>query len=210
MNKKDVEIIEKEQPFKGYFRIDRYTVRHKLFEGGWSGPVSRECLERGHAVTALLYDADLDFLVFVEQFRIGAHAAHDSPWWGEEASPWMTECVAGIIDEGETPENVVRREAVEEAGCEVTDLVPIMKILASPGACSETVFVYCGRTDASNAGGVHGLDHEDEDIRVVRIPAAEAFVWLDAGKFIHSATIIAVQWFRENHTHLRARWRSTT
>ncbi|MBC8158878.1 MAG: NUDIX domain-containing protein, partial [Alphaproteobacteria bacterium] len=117
------------------------------------------------------------------------------------------ECVAGISDEGETPESVVRREAVEEAGCEVMDLELIMKMLVSPGACSETVFIYCGRTDASNAGGVHGLDHEDEDIRVVAIPAAEALEWLDAGKFIHSATIIAVQWFRENHFRLRDQWR---
>ena len=207
MNEKDVDIITKEQPFKGYFGIDRYTLRHKLFEGGWNKPFKRECLERGHAVTVLLYDPNLDVLVFVEQFRIGAHAAHQSPWWNEAVSPWMIECVAGIIDEGETPENVVRREAVEEAGCEVMDLELIMKMLVSPGACSETVFIYCGRTDASNAGGVHGLDHEDEDIRVVAIPAAEALEWLDAGKFIHSATIIAVQWFRENHFRLRDQWR---
>lgn len=207
MNKKDVEIIEKEQPFNGYFQIDRYKLRHKLFEGSWSQPFYRECLERGHAVTVLLYDPQLDMLLFVEQFRIGAHAANDSPWWDEGASPWMIECVAGIIDEGETPENVVRREAIEEAGCEVGDLVPIMKMLASPGACSETVFIYCGRIDASNAGGVHGLDFENEDIRVVSVSATEAFAWLDAGKFIHSATIIALQWFRNNHERLRAQWR---
>ena len=206
MNKKDVKVVGKTRPFDGYFQIDRYTIQHKLYEGGWSEPFHREVLERGHAVAVLLYDPEHDTLVFVEQFRIGAHAAHDSPWWSEDSTPWMIECVAGIIDEGETPENVVRREAIEEAGCEVTDLVQIMKMLASPGACSETVFVYCGRVDASNAGGVHGLDHEDEDIRVVKVSAGEAFEWLDAGKLIHSATIIAVQWFRENHRHLRDQW----
>lgn len=208
MNRKDVKVIEKTRPFDGYFKIDRYTLRHRLHEGGWSQPFTREVFERGHAAVVLLYDPDLDVVVFVEQFRVGAYAAStNSPWWAKDFSPWLTECVAGIIDDGETPEDVVRREAREEAGCEVLDLIPIQQVIVSPGGCTESVFVYCGRTDASKAGGVYGLDHEHEDIRVVTTPAAEAFRWLDEGRFVQAVTVLAVQWFRENHRHLRARWR---
>jgi ADP-ribose pyrophosphatase len=46
-----------------------------LFEGGWGGEISREVLELGHAACCLLFDPDLDRLVFVEQFRQGAFAA---------------------------------------------------------------------------------------------------------------------------------------
>lgn len=210
MNAKDVKLIEKTRPFDGYFQIDRYVVRHRLFQGGWSEPVTREVFERGHAVTVLPYDPDLDQLVLIEQFRIGAFAALATPWFNDECSPWLIECVAGIIDEGETPEAVARRECLEEAGCEVTELVPIHHIFASPGGCTESVFVYCGRTDAAQASGVRGLVEEHENIRVLSIPAAEAFEWLDAGRISHSTTIIAMQWFREKHRDLRARWRSST
>ena len=89
-------------------------------------------------------------------------------------SPWLLECVAGIIEEGESPEDVARRETVEEAGCEILDLFPVCHYLASPGGSSESIFVFCARVDASTAGGVFGLAEEHEDIRVRAIAAAQA------------------------------------
>ena len=121
----------------------------------------------------------------------------------------MIECVAGIIDEGESPETVVRREAIEEAGCEVVDLVPIQRVLVSPGGCSESAHLFCGKIDASEAGGIHGLDNEYEDIRVIKVPVPEALEWLDQGKLVHSATIIALQWFRANHAQPQIKWQKT-
>lgn len=208
MKKKDVKIVEKTRPFDGYFQIDRYTVQYRRFDGEWSEPHTREVFERGHAAAVLLYDADRDELVFVEQFRVGAYSAlTTTPWWNEDdLSPWMIECVAGIIDEGEVPEEVARREAIEEAGCRIEELVPIQRLLISPGACSETLFLYCGRIDASEVGGIHGLDDEHEDIRVVKLSVPVAFEWLDAGKFLHSGTVAALRWFHEHHRHIRARW----
>ena len=203
----DVEVLEKVRDHDGYFKIERYTLRHRKHEGGWSEPISREIFERGHAAAALLYDPDLDKLVFIEQFRPGAYAAFSSPWFDEERhSPWLLECVAGIIDAGENPEEVVRREALEEANCTVTDMVPVSHYLASPGGTSESIFVFCGRTDASNAGGVHGLEHEGEDIRVVLMDVAEAFERLENQGFDNAMTIIAMQWFEMNHENLRRLW----
>ena len=210
MNRKDVKISKRARPFDGYFKVDRYTVKHRLFEGGWSSAMTREVFERGHAVVVVLYDADLDKLVFIEQFRIGAHAAAATPWFDREFSPWLIECVAGIIGDGEAPEDVACREALEEAGCEVRDIIPVFRIFTSPGASTESVFIYCARIDASNAGGIHGLSEEHENIRVHAIPAAEAFKWLDAGRILQAATIIGIQWFRDHHKDLRARWRMKT
>lgn len=209
MKRKDVTVVEKSRPFDGYFKVDRYTVRHRLYEGGWSEPFTREVFERGHATVVLLYDADLDALVLVEQFRVGAYAAlTTSPWWEDDFSPWLVECVAGIIDEGESPEQVARREAVEEAGCEIGEIIPVQRIMASPGGSSETVFLFCGQVDASRVAGFHGLDDEHEDIRVIRVPAAEAFEWLESGRIVHSISIIALRWFHDRHRHLRASWRT--
>ncbi len=207
MKAKDVEVIEKEVAFQGYFRIDRYRLRHRQFEGGMGAEISREIFERGHAACCLLYDPDLDKLVLIEQFRPGAYAALTSPWFDEnQASPWLIEIVAGIIEEGEEPQDVVRREAIEEAGCEISRIEPLFHYLVSPGAMTESMFVFCGRVDASNAGGVHGLSHEGEDIRVLVVDVKRAFEMFDRGRIINAMTMIPLQWFRAHHRELRMRW----
>ena len=207
MKPRDVEIIAKEDAFQGYFRIDRYRLKHRRFEGGMGGEISREIFERGHAACCLLYDPDLDKLVLIEQFRMGAYAALTSPWFDEgEASPWLIEIIAGIIEDGEDPEQVVRREAREEAGCENGEIEPLFHYLVSPGGSSESMFAFCGRVDASNAGGVHGLEQEGEDIRVLVVDVRDAFEMLDAGRIINGMTLIPLQWFRAHHQKLRRRW----
>ncbi|MBL4691960.1 MAG: NUDIX domain-containing protein [Magnetovibrio sp.] len=207
MKIKDVHVIEKKRVYDGYFKINRYHLKHKKHDGGWSEPLHREIFERGHAVAVLLYDPDLEQIVFIEQFRPGAFAAFDSPWFDAETqSPWLLECVAGIIETGETPETVAKRECMEEANCKVLDLVPITHYLASPGGTSESLFLYLGRTDATHAGGIHGLDIEGEDIRVLSVPTDTAMDWLDQGRFTNAMTLIAMQWFKLNRQSISQRW----
>jgi len=203
----DVKIKNHKTTHDGYFKIDQYTLTHKKHDGDWCQPLVREVFERGHAVAVLLYDPDIDHLVFIEQFRIGAFAALNSPWFKDKhQSPWLIECVAGIIENGESPEDVARRECIEEANCQVTDLIPISHHFASPGGTTESIFVYCGRIDASNAKGIYGLEHEGEDIRVISVPTKTAFEWLDQGRFNNAMTLIAMQWFKLNHARLKKIW----
>ena len=76
---KDIEILDKSEQYKGYFRINRYRLRHRLYAGGWSGSSQRELFERGHAVGVLPYDPAADSVVLIEQFRIGALVAGMGP-----------------------------------------------------------------------------------------------------------------------------------
>jgi len=193
----DVEIISKETLFKGFFSMIKYRFRHKLFEGGWSQPIEREMFERGHAAAMLPYDPVTDQVVIIEQIRVGAL---------EHASPWQMEIVAGIIDSDETAEDVVRREAVEEAGIEVANLEKVTSYYPSSGGCSEMLDVYVGKVDASTAQGVHGLDYEGEDIKVHVISREEAYEWVLNGKFENGASIIALQWLQLNYQRLRSEW----
>jgi ADP-ribose pyrophosphatase len=121
MNRDDVKIIEHATAYDGYFRIDRYRLRHRVYEGGWSREVMREVFERGHAASVLPYDPVRDAVVLIEQFRIGAYTAD----W----KPWIEEIVAGVIEPGETAEAVAHRETVEETGCTTTDLVKICDLV---------------------------------------------------------------------------------
>jgi len=203
----DVEIIDKEDAYGGYFRVDRYHLKHRQFEGGWGREISREIFERGHAACCLLYDPVLDKLVLIEQFRTGAFAALSSPWFDEgQTSPWLIEIVAGIIEDGENPEDVIRREVQEEAGCDVEELEPLFHYLVTPGGSSESMFSFIGRVDASNVGGIHGLEAEGEDIRVLVVDVNEAFDMFDQGRVINSMTMIPLLWFRSHHQGVRSRW----
>jgi ADP-ribose pyrophosphatase len=199
MTRDDVEVVEKTTPFQGYFRIDRYKFRHRLFRGGWSDVFSREVFERGHAVALLPYDPRRDEVILVEQFRAGAYAAN--------RGPWLMEVVAGIIDEGERPEDVARREAREEAGLEVREIELVSDYIASPGGMSHWVKVYVGHVDAAGAGGVFGLPNEHEDIRVDVMPFAKAMEHMKTGRICDAASIIPLQWLALNRDTLRQRWR---
>jgi ADP-ribose pyrophosphatase len=196
---RDVEIIEKFSPYCGYFRIDRYLLRHRMHDGGWTTPIMREVFERGRTVAVLPYDPLADTVVLVEQFRIGAYAA------GLE--PWLTEIVAGTIEAGEEPEDVARREVLEEAGCQITELERIGAFLLSSGASSETTAMYCGRVDSRGLGGIHGLAHEGEDILVSVVPAEEAIARVANGDISNGYAVIPLQWLALNRARLRTLWR---
>ena len=194
------EIVEKSVCYEGFFRLERYRLRHELFGGGWGSEIVREVLQRGHAAAALLYDPQLDCVVMIEQFRVGAM---DSP-----GSAWLLEVVAGIIEDGEDPEDVVRREALEEAGCVIHDLLPVSVFKLSPGGCFEEIHMFCARVDAAAAGGIHGLAHEGEDIRVRPVTFQESVALLEAGKVRNATAIIALQWLALHREELRDRWSS--
>lgn len=195
----DVEILERTVAYQGYFRIDSYRLRHARFDGSWTQPISREVFERGHSAGLLAYDPDRREFVLCEQFRIGAYAAG--------AQPWQLEIVAGIIEDGETPDAVARRETEEEIGQSVTDLRPIQFYFASPGGTSESVQLYLGRVNSEDAGGIFGLDENGEHIRATVVGEEDLRRKLQRGELANAMTVIAVQWFFLNRDQIRAEWK---
>lgn len=195
---KDVTVLHKENLYSGFFSLNRYEFTHKLFGGGVSDKVTREVFERGHAVAVLPYDPILDELVLLEQFRF--------PALETAQSPWLIEVVAGIIEPGESLVDVCHREAQEEAGISINKLYKMTSFLASPGACTERIHCYVAQVDATTAKGIHGLDSEAEDIRVLRVSLSEAQSWLEQGKIDNSTAMIAIQWLLLNKQKLLKQW----
>ncbi len=199
MSEEKAELVSHEVAFQGYFKVGRYIFRHTLHRGGMSGLVSREVFERGQAGAVLLYDPGRDEVVMIRQFRAGAYVAGHHPW--------VWEVVAGIIEENETAEQMIRRETVEEANLEVGELLPITKVMLTPGACSEACEVFLGRVDSSKAGGVFGLADEHEDILVKALPFAEAYALLERNEVDNAVGVIALQWLALHRDEVRKRWR---
>ncbi len=194
---KEFEVIGKEFVYEGFFVMEKYRLKHTLFAGGWSGEISRELFRRNNCVAVLLYDPDADKVVLIEQFRVGAAANNSS-------RAWLVEIVAGAIDDGETAEQVAYRESKEEAGCDILELQLINRFYTTPGGSSEMISLFYGRVDSGQVGGIHGLDHEDEDILVYTVTFDEAYAMLAAGKVESGIPIIAIQWLALNRDRLRA------
>ncbi len=194
----DVEVIKREDVYQGYLKVRRYRLRHRLFGGGWSDEMTREVMERAHAVAVLPYDPVRDEVVLIEQFRLGMFDdGHD---------PWSIECVAGLIEAGESLEDVARREVEEETGLRAAALHQFHSMYASPGVFSEHVSIFMAQVDASDAGGIFGLDHEHEDIRAFACPLDQALEMLDAGRIRVSHSLIALQWLALHRNEIQERW----
>ncbi|WP_368540892.1 ADP-ribose diphosphatase [Enterobacter soli] len=197
--KNDVEIIARETLYSGFFSMDLYRFRHRLFNGEMSGEIRREIFERGHAAVLLPFDPVRDEVVLVEQIRIAAYDTSESPW--------LLEMVAGMIEEGESVEDVARREALEEAGLVVGRTKPVLSYLASPGGTSERLSIMVGEVDATTAEGIHGLADENEDIRVHVVSREQAYQWVEEGKIDNAASVIALQWLQLHYERLRNEWK---
>lgn len=194
----DYEIIQREVLYQGVFRMVRYHLRIKLFDGTLSNVTIRELMERPSAVAVLPYDPVTDQVMLIEQFRPGALA--------NPQNPWLLEIIAGCIAKEEKPEEVAKRECVEEGNCEIKNLYPICSYFVSPGGCNEYLYLFCGHIDGNNAGGIFGLKEEHEDIRSFMVSSDEAFVMLQEGEIQTSPAIISLQWLQLNRAWLRQLW----
>jgi ADP-ribose pyrophosphatase len=195
---KKVSVIEQEYLYRGFLSLKRIRLQHTLFEGGWSDEIDRELIDRGDCVAVLLYDPDVDAVVLIEQFRVGA--------LGHSKTPWLLEIVAGVVESGESLEAVAYRETVEEAGCMIEELRYVCEYYSSPGALSERMTLFCGRVDSSTVGGVHGVLAEHEDINVRVVPFEEAFELMTQGKLNSATPIIGLQWLALNREQLQCEW----
>ncbi len=198
----DVAVVRRTVGYRGFFAIDKLHLRHKLFAGGWSDEFERELFIRDPAAGVLLYDPERDQVVLIEQFRVGVLPDAESTG----TSPWLLEVVAGILAPNESAEELSHREAQEEAGCAITELVHISNYYNSPGGSNERISLYCGRVDARNAGGIHGLPEENEDIRVCVLSSDEAWQAVQDGRMNNAMAIIAIQWLVIHRQALRKRW----
>lgn len=196
----DVDIRERAALYDGFFRLDQLRLRHRLYQGGWSEEIRRELFVRHRAVGVLPWDPERDELLLIEQFRVGALDYRDNPW--------CLEIIAGIADkENECLETLARREAQEEAGIRLDQLIVITDYLVSPGGSNERMLLYLATANLDGADGIYGHPDEAEDIRVVRLPVAELPEVLAAGVLDNAPALIALQWFQANHDQLRHKYR---
>ncbi len=195
---KEFEIIEHEIVYSGFFRMEKFRLKHTLFAGGWSNEITREVFSRGCGVAVILYDPHTDQVVLIEQIRAGALI--------RPHSAWLVEIVAGGVEAGETTVEVAHRETLEETGCKLEALHFINEFYTTPGGVSERISLFCGKVDSTQIEGIHGLDHEDEDILVHCVPFDKAYQMVEKNEIESAIPIIAIQWLALNKQKLKDQW----
>jgi len=195
----DFEVVRMERAYTSFIAVQEIDFRHRRFRGGWSGEVHRSVVSWGDVVTLLPYDPKADALLVIEQVRSGPLARGD-------ANPWCIEVIAGLIDSDETLEQTARREAMEEAGLTLGRVERIGDLYTTPGFAAERITAFVGEVDLSQAGGVHGLESEGEDIRSVILPFAEMMAAVAANAVNTGPALVSLLWLAANRDRLRAEW----
>ena len=194
-----VQLHNRETLYSGFLEVDQYEVSHELFGGGWSEVLEREVMHRKEIAALLPFDPERQEVVLIEQFRVGA-------WAGDWPYPWLLECIAGVMEAGESAGEVAVREAEEEAGCRVLELELIGRFFTTPGGSSELVNLFCGRIDATGLGGIHGLADEGENIKASVWSLPDVLALVEDGRICNAKTLVALQWLALNHPRLTSNW----
>lgn len=189
----DVEIQSREYAFKGFVQVEKVSLRHRLFnQTEYTSAIQRELIRRKEAAGVLIYNDQQQKFALIEQFRVGAI--------DDEISPWQLEIIAGVLDGDESPENCIRRESIEESGCELNKIKHLFSFYPSAGACDEIFHLYVAQAALPAEGGVFGMPDEGENIQLHIIDYSDLSLLLKSNRLKNAPVIMALQWLQQ-HLH---------
>ncbi len=164
------------------YRLSEYEFDYRRNDGTWQRQ-NREVFDRKHAAAVLPIDPKRGTVILVKQFRLPAFlTGHKKP---------LVEVIAGALD-GDAPDVCARREAMEEAGVEVSDLKEVFHCFMSPGAITERIHLFVGTYNGRTGKG-GGLHDEGEDIEVLEMSLDDAMTMVSNGEIADAKTIALLQ-----------------
>ena len=171
-----------------WYTLKKVTYDYFKSNGTWQTQ-TREAYDRGNGAGILLYNKKQQTVILTKQFRLPTYIN------GNE-SGMLIEVSAGLLDK-DNPEECARREAEEETGYKVSAVRKVMEAYMSPGSVTEVLYLFIAEYDSSmkiNEGG--GIEHEQEDIEVMELPAAKAIAMVEAGEIKDAKTIMLLQYMQ--------------
>ena len=179
-----INIIKDKLLSDNYFILRNYTyeltrsngdvVRHK-----------REVYDRGNGATILLYNREKNSVVLIRQFRIATYV-------NDNDSGGLIETCPRLLD-NDTPEDCIRKEAVEETGYQVGKVEKLFEAYMSPGGVTELLHFFAAEySDAQRANDGGGV--EDEEITVLELPFPQALAMVKEGRIRDGKTIMLLHY----------------
>ena len=180
-------IVSKKNLYDGFFKMNEIVLKYKKYDGTWTNSISRELFGGAQVSAVLPYDPLKKEIILIQQFRPGTIS--------KNLDNYLIEIVAGIIDEGETPEDAAKRECFEETGCVIKKLIPIQGYFPAPGSSESFYHLFLGETETFSGTRIMGLENENEDIKVQSFKSSKVREIMQKGKILNGLTLIALQWF---------------
>ncbi|MFD0917039.1 NUDIX domain-containing protein [Pseudahrensia aquimaris] len=146
------------------------------------------------AVAVVAYDPDLEKLVMIRQFRLGAQMG--------TGCGKCVEVVAGLIDEGEAPEQAAIRELQEESGLTAKRVEKLCQFLTTPGLADEVIHLFYAEVDASKLVSEAGEASETEQTFPFTLSLDEALNAVDSNGIQNGIAMIALLWFARHKNRL--------
>lgn len=168
------------------------ALRYRRERGTGSGWDEIACtlLDMPDVVAGVLHDPAAGMVALVRQIRPGPLLAARH---GYRGTCFLPEIVAGILDPGRLPADMMRQEAREETGLEPVSVEPIAVAFINPAlsAARAHFFLVTVRCDCSGSRPSAGLGRADEqeDISVVPIPVEDIPEWIAEGRIVDTLSL---------------------
>lgn len=179
-----IENIQSELLSKNWFQLHKYTF-NLITDNGKSVQQVREVYDRGNGATILLYNRQKGTVVLIEQFRMPTYV-NGNP------GGMLLEACAGLLD-NDSPEECIRREAMEETGYQVDKVQKLFEAYMSPGGVTEIVYFFAAEYHPDQKI-TDDVGVEDEVIDVVELPFSEAIAMMADGRIKDGKTIMLLQY----------------
>lgn len=185
-----IRIVEQKTVWKRFIHLSTIVLEQTRADGRVE-LLDREVHDHGAAAAILLVDPVRRSVVLVRQFRPGA-------FFGGHEDGFLLEVPAGLLD-GDSPQEAIGREAMEETGYAVRDVRHLFDTYSSPGTLTERVSCFAAHIDSAKRDGKGGgVDGEGEDIEVVEMPIDAACGLIATGGIVDAKTIMMLQWLMLN------------
>jgi NTP pyrophosphohydrolases including oxidative damage repair enzymes len=163
-------------------RLVRYVISD-LADNEGIGSVPREAVLRPDSVAILPYDPSCEVAFLVSQFRLPVYLAT-----GAMAS---LEVASGRIDQGESLEEAARREASEETGLPIANVIAQGSVFLNPALIAEKTHLFLAPIQSQQAP-LASIDHSDMlgDVKLVPLSFDEMRNRIELATIIDAKTII--------------------
>lgn len=179
-----IENIQCEVLSKNWFKLHKYTFDLKADDGTTVQQI-REVYDRGNGATILLYNREKGTIVLINQFRMPTYV-NGNP------TGMLLETCAGLLD-NDSPEECIRREAMEETGYQIDKVQKLFEAYMSPGGVTEIIYFFAAQYHADQKV-TDNVGVEDEVIDVVELPFSEALAMIADGRIKDGKTIMLLQY----------------
>jgi GDP-mannose pyrophosphatase NudK len=186
-----VQILDKQTLSEKKYRLQLISFEKPDAEGEFQN-LKKEVYFRPDTVAVLPVDEKNKMLLLTKQFRMATYLNGND-------SGYLVEACAGVIDENEIPEQTAYREAEEETGYKIENLVKIASAYTSPGGVTEFQHLFMAEyTSTKDHAKFGGLKEERESVEIIEISFDEALQKLTSGAFRDMKTIVLLQHFFMN------------